>query len=159
MNVLAVHAHPVPNSYSAHVRDVVVEGLRWEGHEVEEIRLYDGDTAEARFVNAIVFLYPTWWSGPPSIVTSWLDRTWPDGTRTTRVRRLVVVTTHGSSKRLNALQGEAGKRQISRVLRARCHRRCRFKWISLYNMDRATDDRRTAFAEKARKAVISAIGR
>ncbi len=46
----------------------------------------------------------------------------PDGAsrlspRLKNVRRLVAVTTHGSSKLVNAVQGEAGKRTLTRSLR------------------------------------------
>ena len=60
---------------------------------------------------ALVFVYPTWWGGPPAMVKGWLDRVWVEGVafrrvggsnrpraRLTNIRRLVVVTTHGSTK-------------------------------------------------------------
>ena len=33
------------------------------------------------------------------------------------IRRIVVVTTHGSSKLTNALEGESGKRTVTRAIR------------------------------------------
>lgn len=106
----------------------------------------------------LVLVYPTWWSGQPAMLKGWIDRafvrgaTWdlPPGTRRLRgrlrnVRRLVVVTTHGSPKWVNAMQGEAGKRVVSRTLRAVCHPLARTHWIAMYGVDRSTPERRQAF--------------
>ena len=72
-----------------------------------------------------MLVYPTWWSGQPAMLKGWIDRVWvagvawdlPPGANVLRarlrnVRRIVVVTTHGSSKLVNALEGEAGKRTV-----------------------------------------------
>jgi NAD(P)H dehydrogenase (quinone) len=111
--------------------------------------------------HTIVLVYPTWWSGQPAMLKGWFDRVWvrgvawdlPEGTNRIRpllrnVRRLVVVTTHGSSKLTNALEGEAGKRTVTRSLRLMCHPRCRTQWWAYYGID--TDDlaRRRTFLEE-----------
>ena len=96
-----------------------------------------------RWAEAIVFVYPTWWSGPPALLKGWFDRVWvsglaynpPNGTnhitaRLTNIRRLMVVTTHGSSKWVNAVQGEPGKRVMFRALRLMCHPFTRTSWAS-----------------------------
>ena len=85
----------------------------------------------------------------------WIDRTWmnevawvlPAGANTirprlTNIRRLVAVTTHGSSKFVNALQGEPGKRTISRSIRVMCNKFCRARWIGLYGIDTSTLEQR-----------------
>ena len=54
------------------------------------------------------------------------------------VRRIVVVTTHGSSKLVNSLQGEGGKRVVTRALRSLCNRRCRTTWVAMYGVDTST---------------------
>jgi putative NADPH-quinone reductase len=61
------------------------------------------------------------------------------------VRRIVAVTTHGSSKRVNLLEGEVGKRALTRTLRVLCSRRCRTSWIALYGVDTSTRERREQF--------------
>lgn len=110
---------------------------------------------------ALVFVYPTWWGGQPAILKGWFDRVWVEGVAYTlpvgadritpllrSVRRLVVVTTHGSSKWVNALQGEPGKRVVLRGLRSLCRRTARTRWIALYDVDRSTPQQRTRFLDR-----------
>ena len=67
------------------------------------------------------------------------------------VRRLIVVTTHGSSKSQNSLQGESGKRLIGRGLRVLCHPLARTRWIALYGVDACTDEERRGFLSKVER--------
>lgn len=114
-----------------------------------------------QWAEALVLVYPTWWAGQPAMLKGWFDRVlvngvaWhlPDGADRirallTNVRRLVVVTSHGSTKFVNALEGEGGKRVVGRALRALCNRRCRTTWLALYNIDRATAEQRSAFLDR-----------
>jgi NAD(P)H dehydrogenase (quinone) len=118
-------------------------------------------TRRLRQAEALVFIYPTWWGGQPAILKGWIDRVWiegiaytlPHGTSRVKpllkdVRHLLVVTTHGSSKWINALQGEPGKRTMMRGLRSLCHPLIRARWIARYSMDRATYEQRRRFADK-----------
>jgi putative NADPH-quinone reductase len=68
------------------------------------------------------------------------------------ITRLVVVTTHGSSKWVNALEGEGGKRIVTRSLRAMCSRWTRTKWVALYDVDRATTSDRQRFLRRVARA-------
>ena len=63
------------------------------------------------------------------------------------VRQLVAVTSHGSSKLLNSLQGEGGKRTLSRSLRTMCHPLARTHWLAFYGIDADDADRRDAFLD------------
>lgn len=121
---------------------------------------------DLRWCESLVLIYPTWWSGQPAMLKGWIDRVWikgvawdlpPGATRLTpllrNIRRITVVTTHGSSKLINALEGETGKRVAFRSLRVICHPRCRTRWIALYNIDRATDQQRQRFLARATRAV------
>ena len=120
--------------------------------------------AELHWCRHLVLVYPTWWSGQPAMLKGWMDRVWvrgvawdflPGGTkvtaRLTNVRRITTVTTHGSSKWLNALEGEGGKRTASRALRAVCHRFVRTKWIAMYGVDTSTPEQRVAFLARVRR--------
>jgi NAD(P)H dehydrogenase (quinone) len=111
--------------------------------------------------DALVLVHPTWWSGQPAMLTGFFDRVlvkgvaWdlPEGgdrirARLTHIRRLVVVTTHGSPKWTNMVQGESGKRIVGRTIRALCSRRCRTRWVALYGVDRADDATRAAFLDR-----------
>ena len=178
---LVVYVHPVEGSFTSSVRDAVIDFLTTQHHEVRLRDLYAEnfdpflsaaeralhhtppmtrpelarDVEDLRWCEAIVFVYPTWWSGLPAMLKGWIDRTWmnevawvlPAGANTirprlTNIRRLVAVTTHGSSKFVNALQGEPGKRTISRSIRVMCNKFCRARWIALYGIDNSTLEQR-----------------
>jgi hypothetical protein len=49
-----------------------------------------------------------------------------------------VITTHGSPKAMNILQGEAGRQFMLRTLRLTCSWRCRVRWLAFYGNDGAT---------------------
>ena len=118
--------------------------------------------------DALVLVYPTWWGAQPAILWGWLDRVWIDGvafTRPPRVRRarpslrnirhLVAITTHGSPKRINAVEGEPGKRVVLRRMRACCHPRVRTRWIAHYGVDRSDDAERQAFLQRVERSMAS----
>ncbi len=64
------------------------------------------------------------------------------------IRHIVVVTSHGSTKLVNALEGEGGKRVVGRAVRVLCHVRCRTRWIALYDIDRVDEPARRAFLDR-----------
>lgn len=114
--------------------------------------------------DALVFVHPTWWSGQPAMLKGFIDRVFvkgvawdlPDGAtrlrpRLAQIRRIVTVTSHGSPKHTNMVQGESGKRIASRSLRVMCHRFCRTRWIALYDIDRASEADRTAFLARVER--------
>jgi putative NADPH-quinone reductase len=128
-------------------------------------RLDDDDVVRharlLQWAEILVLVYPTWWGAQPAILKGWFDRIWiegvayhlPEGANRIRpglrnIRRIVVVTTHGSSKLVNALQGEAGKHLVDRLLRTVVSRRARVRWIAQYDMDRSTPAVRDAFLRR-----------
>lgn len=194
MRVLVVHAHPSPESFVSHLRDAALEELAAAAHEVrhrdlwaegfdpvftaDERLTHTGDlapklgrhpalaphVADLQWCEALVLVYPTWWSGQPAVLKGWFDRilmngvAWrlPEGANRIQpllgnVRRLVVVTTHGSPKWVNALQGEPGKRTAMRSVRLMFTLRCRASWIAMYGLDRASERRRDAFERRVRR--------
>ena len=193
MNVLVVHCHPDPASFVASARDRVVAALDRSGHVVRVTDLYaegfdpcfdehdrrthlePGAAApmrrhadDLRWCDALVLVYPTWWSGQPAMLKGWIDRVWVNGVAwslpagTTRlrpllrnVRRIVVVTTHGSSKLVNSLQGEGGKRVVTRALRSLCSRRCRTTWVAMYGVDTSSAEARTAFLDRVERRIAA----
>lgn len=119
-----------------------------------------------RWCETVVFAYPTWWTGQPAILKGWFDRVlmkgvaWDLPTRRARlspmlanIRRVVVITTHGSSKLINALQGESGKRTILRSVRLMFNWRTRCTWIGFYGLDRATADERARMLNQVRRRI------
>jgi len=193
VNVLVVHCHPDPASFVASARDRVLTALEGAGHVVRVTDLYadgfdpcfdehdrrthlDPGTAPAlqrhaddlRWCDALVLVYPTWWSGQPAMLKGWIDRVWANGVAWTipagasrlrpllrNVRRIVVVTTHGSSKLVNSLQGEGGKRVVTRALRSLCSRRCRTTWVAMYGVDRSTAEDRHAFLDRVERRLAT----
>lgn len=200
---LVVHAHPDPESFNSAVRDRAVAALEGAGHAVDVIDLYgtgygpcmserehvdyytDGaahpdpvvaDHIERlRNAEALVFIYPTWWSGVPAILKGWLDRTLlPDVAFTlkpgsdgksvvapnlTNVTRLVGITTYGSKQLEIRLLGDAGRRTLTRTVRLVCARRCKTKWLALHQLDTRTEAERVAFLEHVEVALPDAVGR
>ena len=112
-----------------------------------------------------MLVYPTWWAGQPAMLKGWFDRVLVNGVawrpagrartasgRCSRnIRRLVVVTSHGSTKYVNALEGEGGKRVVGRGAAGPVPPRCRTTWIALYDIDRAPADRRQAFLDRVER--------
>ena len=182
MRVLVVYSHPSPSSYTASVLSRVLAGLDAGGHDVDVIDLYaigfdpmlcaeerfrSGDDpltapvvrnhiALVRSASALVFLHPTWWSGPPAMLKGWIERVFVADvaytvgrsgrmrSRLRHIRHLVVVTSHGSAKHVNMIEGESGKLLFGRSLRRLISLRGRFRWIALYNIDRSTLAQRQA---------------
>lgn len=101
-----------------------------------------------RWANHLILIYPTWFSGQPARLKGWFDRVWmnevawvlPDGTNRIRgklsnIRRIDVVTSHGSTRRVNFAQGNSGRIRVNRTLRILCHRLCRTRWRAIYDID------------------------
>jgi NAD(P)H dehydrogenase (quinone) len=188
MNVLVVYAHPDPSSFNAFVLERVVATMSAK-HTVRVLDLYADafnprlDKAEIasqlagaplpdelaphvemlRWCNRLVFVYPTWWSGPPAMLKGWFDRVWVRGVAYdveasgrlrglfTNVGRVAVVTTHGSSKIVNVAEGETGKQLMRRSLGPLCTRRRPVRWIALYTVDRSTAADRLAFVRRVER--------
>ena len=129
----------------------------------EDLQTYADDLAWAE---VLVLMYPTWWSGQPAMLKGWIDRLWiagvawqlPAGAKQIRgrlrhIRRIVAVTTHGSSKFVNALEGETGKRTMSRTMRSMCSWRTRTTWCALYGVDTSDDRARRQFLDRVERTM------
>jgi putative NADPH-quinone reductase len=185
MKVLVVYCHPLAESFCSAVLSSVRSGLATAGHETRVIDLYaekfepvlsarerlDYHTPglnevgvvphlEAlRWCDALIFVYPTWWYGPPAILKGWLDRVWiphatfempkpgkPIGRVLTNIRFIAVVSTLGSPWWWwKLVMGEPGRRILLRGLSVLCHPRCRTLWMALHEMDSASEAKRKAF--------------
>jgi len=58
---------------------------------------------------------------------------------------------------VNALQGEPGKRIISRSIRVMCNTFCRARWISLYGLDKSTTEKRKQHLDTVGRRVVQAL--
>lgn len=103
-----------------------------------------------RRADALVLVYPTMWGGPPAMLKGWLDRVWGEGVAFTmppgakapkpllrNIRRMLVVTTYGSSRWVNAVQGEPGRRIWRRSVRLQVNPWTRCGWLGVYDLDRS----------------------
>ncbi len=167
-------ADAVVDGLRAGGRDVRVVDLYAEGFDPvlsrEEWRaridapLVHPHAEHLRWCDELVLVYPTWFGAQPAMLKGWIDRVWavgvaydlPPGARTIHgllrnIARITVVTTHGSGKRMNVLQGEPGKRVALRGLRVLCGITTRGRWIAFYGNDRAGDAERRAFLARVRR--------
>ena len=133
---------------------------RLRGGRAPELAAHD---ARLRRAYALVLVHPTWWGGQPAILKGWLDRTWPlpssPGLRRWfpvlpsrrplgNLRRVVVVTTHGSPRRVNRLQGEPGRLVARRGLRGVVHPLARTRFLACYGLDGDDPGGREAFVAR-----------
>lgn len=161
---LRTSGHPVRVLDLASNFDPVLSIEEWQGHVSDEPsdRGNLGEHIEAlRWADKLVLVYPTWFGGQPAAVKGWFDRVWmngvawelPEGKNLLRgllknVRNIDVVTTHGSSRIINFLQGNPGRITIFRGMRLMCHWRCRTTWIALYRLDDQSPDTISEWLER-----------
>lgn len=131
MTAVVVFTHPKPDQFAGELLDTTVAGLSAAGHEVDVIDLYRDnfeaamspaewrsyattDAADAAGIgpysqllakaDVLAFVFPMWWSGPPSMLKGFFDRALVPGVAfrladngrvspgLRHVRRVVVVT-------------------------------------------------------------------
>lgn len=196
MKTLLVHAHPNPESYNAALFKAAREALAEAGHELRVFDLYaegfnpvmDRDERVAyldnpgfiearvqphvdalRWAEHLVFVYPTWYYGPPAMLKGWLERVWLPGVAflpparkgaitapgLRQVRALTVVTTGGAPWWWLQVIGNPGKRLFTRGLGALFAKRYRCTWLQLHSMNNVSLEDRQAFLARVRRALLS----
>ena len=194
MQVVVVLAHPNSDSFSHAIADRACAGLRGAGHQVQVLDLYAlgfraamslddhvayrGDHpaidpmvadhgALVLGADALVFVYPTWWSSLPAILKGWLERVMVPGVgfvfncngnirpRLTNVRRIVGISTYGSPRSYVRLINDNGRRTLTRALRLNTGLRTRSTWLGLYDLDSATATQRSRFLDRVEQKVRS----
>jgi len=184
VHALVLIAHPCDDSFTHAAARAAVAGLEAGGHTVDVIDLYaDGFRAHMSYeervayetddpikdpqvadhaarlkrAQALVFVYPTWWSGQPAILKGWLERVMVPGVGFVlneqnkvvpglrHVKRIVGISTYGSPRRYIWLINDNGRRVLARALRMSCGVFARTRWLALYSMDSRTDAERREF--------------
>jgi NAD(P)H dehydrogenase (quinone) len=198
MRVLLVYCHPCNDSFTAAVRDAAADGLREDGHELRICDLYGegfdpvmraserqsyheptvneqpvaAHLEALRWCEGLIFVYPTWWYGPPAMLKGWLDRVWvphatfgmpepgkPIRPVLTHIRLIGAISTLGSPWwwwRL--IMGEPGRRMLIRGLRPLVARRCKTFWLALHEMDSASPEKRARFLARVRQRMARISG-
>lgn len=157
MTWLLLQAHPVPDSYNAALLDRVHDRVVTAGLEARVVRVGQAERLcidDLRRAERLTAVYPTWWGSPPAVLLAelahvlgpWIDGDAPRATSPLRqVRQLTAVTTHGSPRRTNLLQGEPGQHLWKRSVLPLCAPAATFEWQALYGMDAIDDAGRDAF--------------
>lgn len=190
---LVIVAHPIADSLTHAAAGAAVAGLRTAHHRVRVLDLYEigfqaamtpaerrAYSTDAPVIDAmvaehcrllgrvrqLVFVYPTWWSGPPAILKGWLERVLVTGVAfcldpdTKRVRpamgqieHIVGISTYGSPRSYIAAINDNGRRILTRSLRMVCGWRTATRWFGLYGVDTATEAERAAFLARIESGV------
>jgi putative NADPH-quinone reductase len=194
MNVVIVLGHPSTNSYCAAIFEAIIRALEdSRQHNVSAIRLADENFATAmsrdernayetaqplicaetkhhaqlvKQADALVFVYPTWWSGLPAQLKGWLERVFvldvafrfneKNKIRPAlqNIRHIIGVSTYGSPWRYVKLVNDNGRRTLTRAIRASTGLRTRTMWHGIYALDTCSAaDREKFIADTTRKIV------
>lgn len=166
MTTLLIQAHPRDDSLSRAIFDIAESAL---SPDLSVVRLYQGDaltTAALADARELVVVAPTWWGAMPAILLEPLQRLldpWVDGKEPhascplRHVGRITVITTHGSRRLINRLQGEPGKQLWQRTLLPLCSPRAEFDWVALYGVDRISPVEIEAFLDEVGHRLRQAV--
>lgn len=105
---------------------------------------------------ALVIVTPVWNFGYPAILKGFLDRVFLPGVSFDlkdgkvvpslhNIKRLAVCTTYGGSRLRAVLVGDPPRLIANRVLRASIRPGAKVEYFALYDMNRASDRKRSAF--------------
>ncbi|MBV1893908.1 MAG: NAD(P)H-dependent oxidoreductase [Ilumatobacteraceae bacterium] len=191
MLVALILAHPQGDSYCHSLAERAAAGLRAGGHEVvvvdlygqgfraamtgEERSAYHGDEpicdplveASADLIGraeALVFVYPTWWTGLPAILKGWLERVMVPGVAfrfdersgkvrpaLSNIRHIVGVSTYEETHSAVRITNDNGRRTITRALRVNCGFRTRTHWFGIFDVFDKSDLERREFAGRVER--------
>ena len=194
MRVVVVVAHPDPGSFTHAIASTATASLKRTGHQVTVLDLYAEEFRTAMSLDerlayhserpildpmaerhagivkqaeALVFVYPTWWSTVPAILKGWLERVLVPGVGfvfdehqrvrrgLTHVRRIVGISTYGSRRIYVRALHDNGRRTLLRALRLNTATFTRRSWLALYKMDARTAEQRAAFLKRVDRRMES----
>jgi putative NADPH-quinone reductase len=199
MNVVVVLGHPSADSYCAAIFEQIILALESQStHNVTAIRLADEKFATALstiermtyetvtpLINdetkrhaevllqaeALIFVYPTWWSGLPAQLKGWLERVFVLGVafrfnknskirpNLQSIRHIIGVSTYGSPWRYVKLVNDNGRRTLTRAIRMSTGLRTRTMWCGIYALDTCTHQRREKFIADTTQKIVKRLER
>ena len=187
MRVVVVVAHPAPDSFNHAIASTATASLTRAGHAVTVLDLYAEEFRAAmshdeqqayhsdrplldpmaerhagiiKRAEALVFVYPTWWSTVPAILKGWLERVMVPGVGfvfdehqrvrrgLTDVRRVVGISTYGATRLYVKVLNDNGRRTLMRALRLNTALVTRRSWLALYEVDNSSLAQRQAFLKR-----------
>lgn len=116
--------------------------------------------------DTIVFVYPTWWMNVPASLKGFFDRTFVPGVtwelsskanpggmlvvtpKLDKIKRVIGITSYGSSQTVVALAGDSGRSMICNAFRHTVCPRASGLWMGLYGIAMTTPEQREAFLKK-----------
>jgi putative NADPH-quinone reductase len=197
MNVVVVLGHPSADSYCAAIFEQIILALESQStHNVTAIRLADEKFATAMstaervayetvtpLINdetkrhaevllqaeALIFVYPTWWSGLPAQLKGWLERVFVLGVafrfnknskirpNLQDIRHIIGVSTYGSPRRYVKLINDNGRRTLTRAIRRSTGLRTRTMWCGIYALDTCTQQQREKFIADTTQKIVKRL--
>ena len=198
MNIVVVLGHPSADSYCAAIFDGIIDALESQrAHSITAIRLADEKFTTAisaaehaayetatplisdetrrhaevlKQAEALIFVYPTWWSGLPAQLKGWLERVFVLGVafrlndnnkirpNLQNVRHIIGVSTYGSPWRYVKLINDNGRRTLTRAIRASTDLRMRTMWCGIYALDTCTAEERRKFLTDTTTKIVNRLG-
>ncbi len=197
MNIVVVLGHPSADSYCAAIFERIILALDSQStHNVTAIRLASEKFATAMsnaervayetgepLINddtkhhaevllqaeALIFVYPTWWSGLPAQLKGWLERVFVLGVafrfnknskirpNLHNVRHIIGVSTYGSPWRYVKLINDNGRRTLTRAIRMSTGLRTRTMWRGIYALDTCTQQQREKFIADTTQKIVKRL--
>jgi NAD(P)H dehydrogenase (quinone) len=129
--------------------------------------LVDEHIADITEAHTLIYIYPTWWSGLPAILKGWFERVMVPGVGfvfdakgkvrpgLTNVRRLVGISTYGSTWAYVKVINDNGRRTILRAMRLSTGVRTRSRWLAMYAIDGSNPADRERFLDRCERAARS----
>jgi putative NADPH-quinone reductase len=194
MRVVVVVAHPDTSSFNHAIVSTATSSLTRAGHEVTVLDLYAEGFRPAmsraersayhsdrplldpmaerhadivKRAEALIFVYPTWWSTMPAILKGWLERVMVPGVGfvfddhqhvrrgLTKVRCIVGISTYGAKRIYVRAIHDNGRRVLLRALRLNTAMFTRRSWLGLYEVNARSDEQRAAFLERVDRKMRS----
>ena len=197
MDIVVVLGHPSGDSYCAAIFERIILALETQSaHSITAIRLTDEKFTTAmssveraayeteaplisdetkrhaeilKQAEALIFVYPTWWSGLPAQLKGWLERVFVLGVafrfnkngkirpNLQNVRHIIGVSTYGSPWRYVKLINDNGRRTLTRAIRMSTGLRTRTMWCGIYALDTCTQQQREKFIVDTTQKIVKRL--
>src|SRR4051794_37441304 len=136
---------------------VLTRQERIDYHDLSRNRAYAGPYVDRLLAaEGLVLVFPVWNYGYPAILKGFFDRIFLPGVSFKltdgrlwpslhNIRKVTAVTTYGGSRLRTILRGDPPRRHFKRSLRLNVKPGAPARYLALYDMNRATEARCTAF--------------